>query len=167
MNIADEVAKINARVEEQAVQGSLAQVATWAFAAGVCLLLLAMYWAFLNYSFISNAREVVGIVKDVEYWQSSKRSKSIYQIEYFAGGKKQLLRSAAGQTDYNKGDQVKLLVSPTDPTDARHPDTSTMWGWQIALAIFGGLCIIFGLVMRPKAEPSASLAETAVSRPRP
>jgi hypothetical protein len=121
------------------------QFAFGCIAVGLGLLFAAGAWAYDTWRFKESAQRIQGTADGAERWKYTSGTKTIYHIEYYAGGRKQSLRTL---NTYTQGEKVQLLVSPNDPTDARIPDD--LWENKIGIAVFGGLTLALGLLLLMK-----------------
>ena len=145
-DVAAEVGRINDAVEAEAARGHDVKVRNVTLAVGGGLLLIAALMTAEILTFQQSAQRVSGTVAHVEVWTSTRgRVKNLYKIEYATAKGTESLRSGLSGEDHSRGDAVPLLVSKSDPSDAR--PVARLWSNTTAAAGFGGLVFAAGLAL--------------------
>jgi hypothetical protein len=113
---------------------------------GILMMIGAGIWAYDTYQFKTNAMVINGKITAQEQWRSTKgTSKAIYHFEYYVNGSKHTIRGSS-QDSHKEGDIVPLLVSKTDPEDAREP--TGLYTNKTFIAGFGLFVLLGGLFLR-------------------
>lgn len=118
---------------------------------GVVATVVNLAMAVDTFRFSQSAQKVTGRVSGVEQWQSKKNTKDILQIEYQAAGQKRLVRLSDSSLTPKSGDLIPLLVSASDPEDARL--TTGLWSNRIGVGVIGLVLVAGGLMMTRRMLP--------------
>ena len=113
---------------------------------GVLSILASGIWSFETWRFTQSAGTISGRVVAEEKIRTKNGIKTYLTVAYGAGGEKRTVRLR--DESLKPGNSTVLLISPTDPTDARDPDA--IWDMPIAFLIIGGGLAFVGLLFPPK-----------------
>lgn len=114
---------------------------------GVVLILASGIWTFETWRFQRGADAISGVVVAEEKIRTKHGIKTYQTVAYRAGGTPRTVRLQ--DEALKPGNSVALLLSPTDPTDARDPDA--LWDMQIAILIIGAGLAFVGALYLPRA----------------
>lgn len=113
---------------------------------GVALVSVSAIWSLEIVRFTQDAKNVAGVVVSEDKVRTKHGIKTYQTVSYQAGGKKQSVRIS--DETLKPGNSVQLMVSSSDPTDARDPDA--LWDNKIFLILVGGVISFLGLLFQPK-----------------
>lgn len=142
------VEEINATVAAESPGPSLRDHAKSFIGVGGLILALAAAWAVQNLMFLRNAQTVTGIaVRKADTFWANGRTRTYCVVRYHADG--QTLETTVNHRYV--GEEVVLLVSPSDPTNVCDSSAGGLWGWPIFLAVIGGALLLTGITqLRPQ-----------------
>lgn len=144
------VAEINASVAAETHTHSLRDHAKTFLGIGGLLLAFAAAWAVQNLMFLRTAVPVTGIaVSEMDSFWARGRTRTYCVVRYHADGQ-------TWETTVRHryvGEEVELLVSPSDPTNVCDSSPGGLWGWPIFLTVLGGTAILTGASWIVSAKP--------------
>jgi Protein of unknown function (DUF3592) len=119
-------------------------------ASGAICLLVALISALYFWHFVRTASHADGkIIRMIE--QQDNDGTAYFPVFTFrdAQGAEHTIHSSSGSfpPDYEVGDTVPVLYSPTDPTNAKIGSLFSVWGISLITGILGGIDLPAGFVV--------------------